>query len=195
MPMAFLMRTVLEEAVDLQQAATLITEAPRTVGTNYVIADAKAGQAVAIETTHRHVAVFYADDPKEHRVSYARPTADAVFRADTAMDPQIRDRQLASEGNPDKPGLEPPGGSAYDVRYLGQAAGILAHYGKLDPQQALEIAKAVAPSSNVQSVIFAWPQIWIANAKGTTPAAKTSYHRLDLKQLFTEPTGAPTSSR
>lgn len=187
LPMSFLMRRVLEEADDLEEAIRLIREAPRTVGVNYVVADAKVKRAVVIETTRSHVAVFEANDLKEHGVSYSRPVPDAVFRADTAVDPTIRDQQLASGGNPRQPGLEPPTGSAYETRYLGQAAGILAHYGSIDEEIAKEIAKAVAPSSNVQSVVFAWPNLWVANADGTTPAAHTPYHHLDLHELFDQP--------
>ena len=183
-PMTFVMRRVLEEADNVDEALKIVQQARRTVGVNYVFADAKARRAIAIESTHRYLHVFAADDPAEHRVGYARPLADVVFRADTAMDPTIRDRQLASDGDPRTPGLEAPGGSAYDVRYLGQAAGIMAHYGRLDPAAAQAIARAVAPSSNVQSVVFAWPDAWIANAEEMKPAAQTSYHPVNLSQLF-----------
>jgi hypothetical protein len=184
LPMAFLMRRVLEEADGIDGAVQLIKESPRTVGVNYVIADAKAPRAVAVETTRRFVSVFEADDPKEHAVSYARPIVDAVFRADTAADPAIRERQIASQGDPRRPGLEPPGGSAYTVRYLGQGERIAARYGRITAEVAREIAQAVAPSSNVQSVVFAWPRMWVANARGDTRAAHTTYHQLDLQQLF-----------
>ncbi|MBI3319345.1 MAG: hypothetical protein HYZ89_01990 [Candidatus Omnitrophica bacterium] len=185
-PMAFLMRKVLEESSDGEAAVRIIREAPRTVGVNYVVADAKAARAVAIETTSKAAVVFEADDPKEHAVPYAKPMADVVFRSDTAMDPEIRARQLASGGNPRLPGLEPPTGSAYEVRYLGQAAGLTAHYGRIDAGVAREIAQKIAPDSNVQSVIFAWPELWIANADATTPAAHTPSHRLNLEHLFHE---------
>ncbi len=185
-PMAFHMRRVLEEADDVDEAADLIQHASRTVGVNYLVADAKARRGVAIETTHHYAKLFEADDPAEHQVPYARPMADALFRADTAMDPQIRDRQLASHGNPSHSGLEDPSGSsAYDIRYLGQAAGLHAYFGTLDPFAAQEIAKAIAPGSNIQSVIFAWPEVWVANAQGSTRAAQTPYHRLNAQQLLT----------
>lgn len=183
-PMVFLMRRVLETAETLDAAATLVRQATRTIGANYVFADADARRAIALETTHRYVRVFEADDPAEHRVPYARPIVDAVLRADTAVDPVIRDRQLASDGDPRHPGLEQPGGSAYDTRYLGQAAGLSASFGTLDAERAKRIAQAVAPGSNIQSVVFAWPDIWIANAQGTMPAARTPYHHLDLAQLL-----------
>lgn len=185
LPMVFLMRRILEEAENLDGAVRIVRDAPRTVGVNYLLADAKARRAVAIETTRRSVAVFEANDPKEHPVPYARPIPDVVFRADPAIDPEIRNRQVASHGDPRTPGLESPGGSAYEVRYLGQAAGILANYGKIDAEIAKRIAQAVAPASNIQSVVFAWPEAWIANAHGTTRASETAYHRLDLEDLLT----------
>ena len=185
-PMTFLMRRVLEEAGTLEEAAAVVRNSTRTVGVNYVFADAKAGRAIILETTRHHLQVFEADDAREHSIPYAQPMPNAVFRADTAMDPAIRDRQLASQGDPHRPGLEPPAGSAYEVRYLGQARGLRAHVGRLTPTIAMQIAQAVAPPSNIQSVVVAWPDLWVANADHTTPAAYTTYHHVDLSRLFGE---------
>ncbi|MBI3321885.1 MAG: hypothetical protein HYZ91_06440 [Candidatus Omnitrophica bacterium] len=183
-PMALMMRRVLEEAGNLDEAAQVVRQAHRTVGVNYVVADAKARRAIVLETTHRDLKVFEANDPAEHRVSYARPLVDAVFRADTAVDPIIRDRQIASGGDPRRPGLESPEGSAYEVRYLGQAAGLSAHFGTLDGLTAQDIARAVAPPSNIQSVVMSWPDLWVANASGKVPAAQTTYRHFDLPTLL-----------
>ena len=183
-PMPFVMRQVMEQADDVDEAVRIVTEARRTVGINYLIADAKARRAVVVETTRSRAAVFEANDPREQMVTYARPIADAVFRADTAVDPAVREHQLASGGNPALPGLEPPTGSAYAVRYLGQSAGIAAHYGRITVETAKDIVRSVTPPSNVQSVIFAWPELWVANARGTTPAARTTYDKFDVETLF-----------
>jgi len=184
LPMVFLMRRVLEEAMDLKQAAQIVSDAPRTVGINYVFADAKAQKAIAIETTHSYARTFKDYDPSEQLVTHARPIKDTVFRSDTAFDPVIRNLQIASGGKPKKSGLELPTGSAYEVRYLKQAEGIEESYGRLDIDKVKKIVKSVAPSSNVQSVIFAWPDVWIANAEGKTRAAHTEYHHLNLEQLL-----------
>ncbi len=187
-PMALLMRRVLEEATTVDQAADTIEQAHRTVGVNYVIADAATRRALALETTARRVRRFEANDPAEHEVPYARPMADAVFRADPAVDPAIRERQTASNGDPRRDGLESPAGSsAYDRRYLGLARGLHAARGAFDVERAIALAGAVAPDSNVQSVIFAWPDLWVANAISRTPAAQTRYDRLDLKRLLDPP--------
>ena len=189
-PMVFLMRRVLEEAGNLEEASQIIERARRTVGVNYCIADAKVPSAVVIETTARYERVFEADDPLEHQIVYARPLVDCVFRADAAIDPLIRERQMASKGNPRRPGLEDPSGSsAYDIRYLGQAAGLLAYFGRLDSQEAQKIARSIAPSSNVQSVIMAWPDLWVANAVGKAPAAHQAYGHFDLNALLGDKTG------
>jgi hypothetical protein len=183
-PMAFLMRRVLEEAGDVDSAARVVQEARRTVGVNYVVADSKARRAIAMETTRRYFRAFEANDRAEQGVDYARPMADAVLRADTAIDPVIRERQIASRGNPRQPGLEPPGGSAYTTRYVGQAEGLAHAYGTLDVAGAQAIARAIAPDSNVQSVIFAWPEAWVANAQGHTPAAQSPYQQLPIAELL-----------
>ncbi len=184
-PMVFVIRRLLEESDSLETAARVVEEARRTVGINYVIADAKTKQALALETTHRHNRIFSADAPAEHAVSYARPMPDAVVRADTAMDPIIRNQQIASKGNPHRPGLEDPrGSSAYDRRYLGQVEDLQAQFGQLTPETTRAILQKVAPSSNVQSVIFAWPDLWVANAQATTPAASTPYHYFNIEILL-----------
>jgi len=178
------MRAVMERAGDLDEAIALIQAARRTVGANYLLGDAPARRGAAVETTSRRAVVFEADDPRERAVAYARPMADVVLRADTAIDPEIRERQRASDGEPGKPGLEPPGGSAYEVRYVGQAEGLAAEYGRITPEVARLIARTVAPESNIQSVVFAWPEAWIANADATTRAAYTTYHAVNLQALL-----------
>ncbi len=183
-PMAFLIRRALEQADGVEQAAEIIQSAHRTVGINYILGHASSRQGLAIETTHRYARIFSADDAAERQVDYARPMRDAVFRADTAIDPVIRECQLASQGNPSSPGLEPPGGSAYRVRYLKQAEGLKEAAGKLDVESAKAIAGSIAPDSNVQSVVFAWPELWVANAQGLTPAAHGVYHSFDAAQLL-----------
>ena len=183
-PMVFLMRRVLEQAATLDEAAYIIDRSPRTVGVNYVVADAREPRGLAIETTRHFAQIFSADDPREHRVTYARPVCDAVLRADTAVDTVIRDEQYASGGNPKQDGAEAPTGSAYEVRYVGQASRLQAAAGTLDVEGAKGIARAVAPASNVQSVIFAWPEVWVANADGATPAAQTAYYPLNAEELF-----------
>ena len=109
--MPFLMRRVLEESDDLTQAAKIVETGPRTVGYNYLFSDAKARSAVALETTRQRFAAF--------RMEKGAP----LVRSDLALDPGVRDLQLACFGNPQRLGRESPkGSSAYEVRYRGQEA-------------------------------------------------------------------------
>ena len=182
-PMPFLLRRVLEEADHLDEAVGLVCSAARTGGYNYLFADAKASHAVALETTHSRCAVFWAD--QEPNLPYGIFVPNAILRADWALDPGVRDRQLASRGDPEKPGLEPPVGSkAYDVRYVGQGQLLLKFHGGIDEEVAMAIARAIAPENNIQSVVYAYPQIWVANATGKQPAAAGRYFQIDVRDLL-----------
>lgn len=182
-PMPFLLRWILEEGRDLKKAVEIVQTSPRTVGYNYLFADAKAKQAVALETTHRHCAVFWGTESVQSPEHLVVP--DALFRSDLAFDPQIRDLQLACRGDPKRPGLESPkGSSAYEVRYRKQGELLLRFHRQINAETAMAIARNIAPSSNMQSIVYAYPQIWVAIADGRQPAAEGRYLYLDLKELF-----------
>ena len=185
MPMPFVLRQVLQTSPNLDLASWIVMQVARTRGYNYVFADAITRQAIALETTRRVGVLFRPDDPKEHRVPYALPIADAVVRADTAMDRGIRSLQRASGGQPGQhPSPSPIGSGAYEQRYKGQATRIQAQYGRLDVLRVRQIAQAVAPPSNVQSVVYAYPDLWVANAEGKTPAAQTDYRHYAIDDLL-----------
>ncbi len=182
-PMPFLLRRVLEESRDLTGAVSIVSLAPRTGGYNYLFADHQEGTAAALETTQNHCAVFYAG--KEPVSPWHLPIADCLFRSDFALDPHVRDLQLASKGNPRRPGLESPvGSSAFDIRYWGLGLLLKRFHGRINPEVAMGLARAVAPSSNIQSVIYAFPQVWVVNAAGRRPAAHGAYQEIDAEKLF-----------
>ena len=184
LPMPFLLRRVLEESEDLEQAVETVQAARRTGGYNYVFADAVRKRAVALETTRSHCAVFWMDgEPQNspHQLS----VLNTIFRSDWAVDPVVRDLQRACRGDPTQPGLESPEGtSSYDVRYRQQGELLFRFRRILDPEIAMVIARAIAPDSNIQSVVYAYPQVWIANATGRQPAAMGTYLQLDVKDLL-----------
>lgn len=185
-PMPFLLKRVLQNADSLEAAEKIITKNPRTSGFNYVFGDAKHRKAMAIETTARHFQVFRDNDPKEKAASYGIPVQDAVLRADAAMDPKVRDLQTCAKGDPKKPGLEFPAGSAYETRYKKQSELVIENYGKIDSEIARGIAQAIAPPSNIQSVVYAFPDFWVANATDELPASQTEYHHFNVDSLFGE---------
>ncbi|MDP3921461.1 MAG: neutral/alkaline non-lysosomal ceramidase N-terminal domain-containing protein [Candidatus Omnitrophota bacterium] len=182
-PMPFLLKRVLAEAESLEDAIGILERNYRTRGYNYLIADAVRKEAVAVETTQNHLAVFRDHDPHELTVNYALPVHSAVFRGDPALDPVIRNLQRASKGDPDTPGLEVPRGSAYEIRYLKHGNLVQDHFGKIDAEVAQAIALEIAPQSNIQSVVYAFPDFWVANAKDGKRAAETEYLRFNFDEL------------
>lgn len=185
-PMPFLQRQVLEEAQNLEDAVHIVQSTPRTGGYNYLFGDAKGKKAVALETTKSRVAVFWPDEVNRSQ-PFVVSVPNAVFRSDWAVDPQVREFQLACKGDPRRPGLESPRGStAYDVRYAGQGQLLLRFHGQIDSEVAMAIARAIAPSSNIQSVVYAYPELWVANASKRRPAAMGKFMHLDLADLFKE---------
>ncbi|MBU3758382.1 MAG: hypothetical protein FGM27_00410 [Candidatus Omnitrophica bacterium] len=189
-PMPFLIKRILEESSSIEEAAAVLRRSDRTRGYNYVVASAAEAKAMAAETTRSLTAFFRDDDPAEQTVPYALPIKHAVFRGDPALDPKIRDLQRASKGNPEKPGLEYPAGSAYEIRYLKQGRLVEQYYGSITPQTAQEIAREIAPNSNIQSVIFAYPEFWVANAQGSLRAVDSPYSAFDLKTLTEKNSGS-----
>jgi len=182
-PLMFLLRRILEESHNLDDAEAVIEGARRTVGYNYVIADGKAKQARAFETSANHCAVFTDDDPKEDQAEYAIRVKGAVFRADGAIDETVRRYQTCAKGYPNMP----YGSNSYDHRYKGMATRIQQNYGKIDEAIALDILRAVAMRGvNLHSVLCAASdlEMWVAHAQGKEDAWKQRYVHYDLKQLF-----------
>lgn len=181
-PLMVMLRRILEETKDLDAVTEMITKAKRTVGYNYVVADGKARAARAYETCANHCVVFTDNDPKE-TVEYALPIENAVFRADEAMAPEVRQFQTCSKGYPNMP----YGSESYDHRYKGMAEDIKAHFGKIDEKVALEILKNAAMREvNVHSVLYNSTdlEMWVAHAKGAEEAFKQPYHHYKLRDLF-----------
>lgn len=180
-PMYFLLKRILEKSGSLEDAKAIFSAYDLTRGYNYVIADAVKHKAMAVEATAHHVAFFKDDDPAEKSVVYALPLKNSVLRSDTALNPEIRDLQLCSKGDPKKPGLEPPGGSAHEIRYQKHAELIRKNYGQLDVGIVQKIAAEIAPKSNIQSVIYAFPEFYVANAKGNKKAAESGYRKFKIE--------------
>ncbi|MBI4430808.1 MAG: hypothetical protein HY587_03740 [Candidatus Omnitrophica bacterium] len=183
-PMPFLLRRVLEESDSIDDAVSIVKNAKRTNGYNYVFADALNKRAVALETTAAHFAEFMPNDAGEKESPYSFVMEDVLIRADLAFDAGVRTLQTASGGVPKAPGLEPPTGKAYEVRYKKQAQLAEKYYAKLNPEILLGIAKEIAPASNIQSVLFGYPDVWVANAVGNLRAVETDYTHFNIPELL-----------
>jgi len=185
-PMPFLLRRVAEEAYTLDDVVRIIASSPRTVGDNFVIADGKARDAVVLETCHGLCAVFRANDPREEQAEYAIRIQDAAFRADEAMDLEVRKRQRCANGYPNMP----YGSNSYDHRYLGMARGIQENYGQIDAQIAIQLVRDTAMKNcNLHWVLYAPSDLtfWVAHAKGLEDASEQpcqEFHLQDLLNLF-----------
>lgn len=188
-PMPFLLKRVLEESENLEEAVAIFKRSDRTRGYNYIVADAFSKNAAAIEATDNHLAIFYNQDPREKEIPYALSIDHALFRGDPALDATIRDLQWASKGDPEKPGLELPQGSAYEIRYRRHGELVQKFYGALDVESAKTIAREIAPPSNIQSVIYAFPEFWVANAQGDLRAAETEYVPFNFETLAASENG------
>ena len=182
-PSAFLSRRILEESYELEEAITLVTKASRTRGWNYLLADSVRQDAAVLETTSKLVAVFYHED-KLQLPTYGVTLRQAMIRGETALDPLVRDRQKCSNGDPRVRGLEVPAGAAFERRYRFQAGLIQNNFGLMMPETALLIAKESADETALQSVLYAYPELWVAYAEDEVPATKTRSWHLSLEQLF-----------
>jgi hypothetical protein len=76
-----------------------------------------------------------------------------------------------------------PAGSAYEIRYKKHGELVKKYYGQIDPEIAKTIAREIAPRSNIQSVVYAFPDFWVANAKDDVPAAQTEYIHFNFDGL------------
>jgi hypothetical protein len=181
----WLLRQILERAGNVDEAARIVRDSRRTKGINYVIGSSIEKRAVAMETTAHHFAKFYDADKAEAESPYAVLVTNAVFRSDTAFDPTIRELQTCSEGDPKKPGLEDPRGcSAHDKRYLKQAEMVRDNYGKITTNEVFALARRIAAKSNIQSVVYAYPEFWVAYGRNDARAADCAYHHFNLEQLL-----------
>ena len=184
-PMPFVLRRVLAESDNLDKAVAIVQTAVRTGGYNYLFADAQAKKAVALETTHSRCAVFWVNKEPKNPLSVL--VENGMVRSEFALDPAVRDFQVTCRGNPSRFGVESPEGSgAYDIRYRGQGLLIRRFYGTMDPEVAMAIARAIAPRNNIQSVVYAYPQMWVANAEGRRSAADGTYQEIDLEGFLKE---------
>lgn len=182
-PMPFLLKRILQNSDSLEDALKVFEKSDLTRGYNYILADAIRKNALAVEATQKRFAVFGDNDPKEKSCPYGLTVENAIFRGDPAIDPTIRDLQTASKGDPKKPGLEFPAGSAYEIRYKKHGELVQAHYGKINSETAKKIALEISPGSNIQSVVYAFPDFYVANAKDDLRATETEYVKFNFEEM------------
>jgi hypothetical protein len=198
-PMPLLLERVLADARTLDEAVALLASVPTTGGYNFLVGSARERRGAVVERTARRAAVFevlaagpdpYAENPWFE----ALPGFDC--RADTAADPAIRALQKCSRGE----GGTPAGSGAYERRYRAQVEAFRDLGRPLDLEALEAINRAVAPRSNLHSVIYDFERhrvrlrIRATRADGRLPAteeesfalraAAQSPLEIDLRRLF-----------
>jgi len=186
-PWGLTVRRIMEEAVGADDAVRIFSAEPeRTYGCNFVFADrgdatGGAPRAFAVESSPRYLSVFADDDPLEDLAVWRGPSGpepyairvpQAVFRADTAMDPLLRSRQTAANG----PNGDPRTSGAYRDRYLGQIDSLLRRTqsgaAPIDVAGMIGITQDVAMRrSSLQCCVYANTdlEVWVADAVKTGP--------------------------
>jgi hypothetical protein len=194
-PWGLTTRKLLSEGMNCEDGIRFFqAEKHRTYGCNFVFGDRGDGRGwprgCTVESTAHFLAHFFDDDPKEDYAlwngqCYAIKIKDAVFRADSAMDPTIRCFQTASNG----PSGDPRTASAYRNRYKGQADEILKYQQagiKIGRAEAEAISRKVAMTSSLQCCVYENSdlQLWVAYStfRGgqVIRAADEPYHRYDF---------------
>lgn len=168
-------RGILSQALNVDAVPPAFQGAVRTYGSNFVFADRGDGRgtprAIALESTHRDVAYFDANDPAEdanfNGVDLCIRMPFAVMRGDTAMSQRIRNRQYI---HPD-----PRGSGGYDKRYKQQADLTKDYEAKgvlMGADEMIKISRQIAmPGSSLQCVVYENTDlvVHVANSRVTSP--------------------------
>jgi len=188
LPMGLIIRKILQNAHNLDEAEAIVRGSKRLCGFNYVMADGKVPEARVLETNAEMVAAFRPNQRSKDDPEWMLHVQDALFRADTAMNPAVRDRQTCSRGRPKVPGLESPRGcGSYDSRYKVIGDLLKKHHGQVDMEKAIEIMQTSAmPNANMQSFVCNSTDMVfrVAVAKGQESAHRRRYIRFDFSDLF-----------
>lgn len=201
-PMAFLLREILENATSIAEAKTILQNAPRTCEYYYVISDGKTRESVGVYATADQLKFITPGEsyalmaPSRLPASYA-PDGDNDKFVLTGCTLQATPFQtLLFEQNQRLAmlfRLQPPGcllltGYPNPERYPVLVDRIGASYGKIDAMTLIDIIRRpVASLSNLHNAIFqpSALKVWIAHAgSNDEPACDQEYQEWDLQELI-----------
>lgn len=175
-PMAFLVREVLERAGTLDDAVRIFRDSPRTCQYFYVIADAKINRAVGMEASWN---TFFTIEPGQHHPLLPKPVKDCVilsagdrydelarriadghgsFTAETAI--HLMDRPVAMKSNLHNALFEPK-----STRFWVANAGADLQPAAERPYQAFQLTELLGRQPD-----RAAPEIPLVNATASRPA-------------------------
>jgi len=183
MPIAFMLREVLEDSNNLTQAIDIINSTNRTVGWNIVLGDGKNLNACVVEVSANYCKVFGPGGPEEDiEPHYSIP--DAVRRTNHYVDTEL----AATQRSPYDPRVVGWNGSWNRYETLSQL--IEYTYGDITAEMSIEFLQMphVAVPQNQQSVVFDATdlELWVANARNDTPAYLLDFIYLSYDDLFPE---------
>jgi len=197
LPLWLIMRRVLEEAGNLEQAVAIMKKGPRTTGWNFVIGDGKVPDGRALEVDAKMCEVYAPMDPKESEATGHWAMEDAVRRTNHPIG-EAQLMKLAKLYGPEL-GLEVtdlklavPLLKAQNTwqRYDWLGKQIQARPRGVDVKEALQLLSngPVRNDATLHSWVFDPKNqvAYVANAGNNPPVTATSraYTRIDLTEWF-----------
>lgn len=178
-PMAFLLRTIIQRASSLDQIKEILANTARTCEYFYIFSDGKTGDSFGCYTTPTILSFFH---PGE---SYRKhPPFPNTF--DVPSNPQMAGNETEELYYPPEDTLMV---SRWDNFYLLKDR-LLNHFGKLNPESLQEIImQPIAHQSNLHNAIFAPTSLdmWISHAgPNNEPACDRPYTHFNLITLMDE---------
>lgn len=170
-PMWFQMREMLSLCDNLEAGRRMIEEWPRDCGFNFILADGKVPDAMAIEVTHSMFEFFEPGDPAE-AVEPHYPIKDVVRRTNHFVSPRLSETQRETYD----PRIDKEDSAAHYARL---SENIERVHGKLDADQMIWLCRNYSPEhSCLHQAVFcpADGDFWFANAvspeESETPGAQ-----------------------
>ncbi|MBS0653185.1 MAG: peptidase C45 [Verrucomicrobia bacterium] len=201
-PMAFLMRSVLEDARSLSEAQSIFQNAPRTCEYYYVISDGNANTSIGVYATASQIHFINPSDPyailapKGLPANYgANGDHDKFFLSPCSIDSTPYQTLLLDKEQSliALMRLQPKDcllltGFPHPERYPVLADRVISQWGSIDEKQLIEIIKQpVSRESNLHNAIFLPAQLkmWVAHAgPNNEPACDQPYAEFDLTQYW-----------
>lgn len=203
-PMAFLMRSILENAHTLAQAQEILENSPRTCEYYYVISDGNTNTSIGVYATASQIHFLQPSDPytilapKELPANFGKNGEhDKFFLSPCSVETSPHQTLLFDKEHSLMAliHLQPKDcllltGFTHPERYPVLAKRITDHYGLLNAETLMEIIKSpVSRDSNLHNAIFlpAKLKMWVAHAgPNNEPACDQPYTEFDLFNLGTK---------
>jgi isopenicillin-N N-acyltransferase like protein len=210
-PMAFLLREILQKATTLDEVKTILQTSPRTCEYYYVFSDGKTNESIGVYATADQLRLISPGDsyaliaPSYLPANYGQNGDNDKFVLTSCMVENTacqtlnnacqtllfeNDQRLAMLFR-----LQPSDcllltGYSHPERYPVLLDRILEKYGSIDEKDLMEIAKyPVARSSNLHTAIFqpSRLKVWVAHAgQNDEPACDQAYQEWDFSTLLSE---------